>query len=111
RATSWRAALRAAWPPLGCATVFTVLTPPGKMVFLWDGQIFMSPNPSLDDLRIERSAPPGSKSRTWLIVLAVAIVMIGAAVWWFIQPKAVPVRTVAAREASKPSGSGPERTG
>ncbi len=66
----------------------------------------MSPKPSLDDLRIERSAPPGSKSRTWpIILLIVALAVIGAAVWWFRQP-AVEVRTVAAREVSKSSGPG-----
>src|SRR5437660_5084419 len=66
----------------------------------------MGPNPSLDDLRIERRAPPGPKSRAWPIIISIAAVLvIATAVWWFNKPKAVEVRTVAARELSKAPGS------
>jgi HlyD family secretion protein len=71
----------------------------------------MSPKPSLDDLRIERSAAPGSKSRTWPILISiVAVLLIGGLVWWVKQPKAVEVRTISARETSTGSGSGVDRT-
>ena len=67
----------------------------------------MSPKPSLDDLRIERSAAPGSKSRTGPIIIAiVALLLIGGLVWWFKQPRAIAVRTVLAREVSSGNGNG-----
>ena len=73
----------------------------------------MSPKPSLDDLRIERSASPGSKRRTWPIILSVAVVLLGGAgvAWWLNRPTAIAVRTAAAREVSSASGGGSlERT-
>jgi RND family efflux transporter MFP subunit len=72
----------------------------------------VSPQPSLDDLRIERKAPPGSKSKTWPLLISVLLLLgIGAAVWWFRKPVAVEVRTVPAREISKSNTPGTgERT-
>jgi HlyD family secretion protein len=67
----------------------------------------VSPQPSLDDLRIERNAAPGPKSKTWPILVSVLLLLlIGGAVWRFMQPATVEVRTVAAREISKSNGSG-----
>ena len=67
----------------------------------------MSPQPSLDDLRIERNAPLGPKSKTWPILISVTLLLgISVAVWWFRKPAVVEVRTVAAREVSHSNGSG-----
>src|SRR2546427_2891072 len=67
----------------------------------------MSPNPSLDDLRIERGAASGSKARTWPIIVSVVVVVaIAVGVWLYTRPKAVGVRTVAAREVTNSAGSG-----
>jgi len=64
--------------------------------------------PTLDDLRIERKAQKESPPKTWLLLLAVGIVLVFAiVVWWMRQPKAVPVRTILAREAT---GGAVERT-
>ena len=66
----------------------------------------MSPKPSLDDLRIERSDTPGSKSRPWpIIVLVAAILLVGAVVWWLTRPKPAQVRTVAAQETTQANGN------
>jgi HlyD family secretion protein len=67
-----------------------------------------APKPTLDDLRIERSAKPDSPRRIWLMPIALfAIALIATAVWWFNRPKAVEVRTVLARAVSGPTA---ERT-
>jgi RND family efflux transporter MFP subunit len=67
-----------------------------------------SPKPSLDDLRIERSAPSESQSKLWLTVAAgVVLVFLAAVIWWLTRPSAVSVRTVVAREIA---GGGGERT-
>ena len=67
-----------------------------------------SSKPTLDDLRIDRKEPPESKPRLWLVLTAIIILAAIAAVgWWSMQPKAVHVRTVLAREAA---GPGVERT-
>src|SRR5690349_7252359 len=64
------------------------------------------PKSTLDDLRIERSAKPGSK--TWPIVLAVvALIFATGAVWWANRTKPVQVHTVLARETS---GGSADRT-
>lgn len=58
-------------------------------------------------MRIERSAPPGSKSKTWPILISVILLAgIGTAVWFLRKPAAVEVRTVPARELSKSNGTG-----
>ncbi|HVS00262.1 MAG TPA: efflux RND transporter periplasmic adaptor subunit [Thermoanaerobaculia bacterium] len=68
----------------------------------------MTPEKSaLDGLRIDRDAVAagGSRARTW-IVLAVLVVVVAAGLWWWLsRPRAVPVRTVAAREASAVGGA------
>src|SRR5438270_724695 len=71
----------------------------------------MSPKPSLDDLRIERSAPPSPKPRTWPILIGVGTVLIvGGVLWFFRQPKPFEVHTVAAREISSGSAGAGDRT-
>jgi len=67
-----------------------------------------SPKPTLDDLRIERSAPSDSQSKLWLAVAAGAVlIFLTAMIWWFMHSSAVSVRTVVAREIA---GGGGERT-
>ena len=67
------------------------------------------PKPTLDDLRIERSAPSESPSKRWLAIGAAAVlVFLIAVIWWFTRSNAINVRTVAARELVA-GGSG-ERT-
>jgi len=66
-----------------------------------------APQPSLDDLRIERSAKPDSANRSGLWVIAALVVVVAAAAtWWLARPKPVVVRTAVAREAA----AGVERT-
>jgi len=66
------------------------------------------PKPTLDDLRIERSAKPDSPRRIWPMAIAVlALVLVGGGAWWLKRPKAIEVRTVLARAAN---GPGAERT-
>ena len=66
------------------------------------------PQPSLDDLRIERGSKPDSPRRPLPWVLAVfVLVAVLAAGWWAACPKAAEVRTAVAREVS---GPGAERT-
>src|SRR5262245_35253417 len=69
----------------------------------------MSPSkPTLDDLRIERSAKPDSPFRIWLLAIAVVVVGLVAAVfWWLNRPKAIEVRTVLAQAAG---GGSTDRT-
>ncbi|HOX58150.1 MAG TPA: efflux RND transporter periplasmic adaptor subunit [Candidatus Paceibacterota bacterium] len=67
-----------------------------------------SPKPTLDDLRIERSARPESSSRLWLLLAVVLVLALAAgAAFWLKRPGAIPVRTVQVREAT---GPGIERT-
>jgi RND family efflux transporter MFP subunit len=63
-----------------------------------------SPKPTLDDLRIERSAKPVSPIRIRTVGI-VLFVLIGVAVviWWLNRPKAIEVRTAVARAVSGPS--------
>jgi len=66
------------------------------------------PKPTLDDLRIERSAKRDSPLRIWMAAVALLVVAVIATVaWWLNRPKAVEVRTVLARAAS---GPGSDRT-
>ncbi len=66
------------------------------------------PQPSLDDLRIERSSQPVSPRRTLPLVLAgVVLIVAVAAIWWTARPKAIEVRTAVVREVT---GAGTERT-
>src|SRR5206468_842816 len=67
-----------------------------------------SPKPALDDLRIERREKPESGSRLWLAAVAVALIaVLLIAVWWLKRPKAIEVKTVAARALT---GGSAERT-
>ena len=67
-----------------------------------------SPQPSLDDLRIERGdrASPPRKAGRWLVAAAVALALL-ALLWWFNRPRPLIVRTEVARELAGPVG---ERT-
>ena len=66
------------------------------------------PKPTLDDLRIERSAPREPSSRFWPMAIGVVVlVLVVGTSWWLKRPKAVEVRTVLVREAA---GNGIERT-
>jgi RND family efflux transporter MFP subunit len=66
------------------------------------------PQPSLDDLRIERDNKPESPRRALPLVLAAtAIVVVLLVVWWTTRPKGLEVRTAVAREAAV---TGAERT-
>jgi RND family efflux transporter MFP subunit len=70
----------------------------------------MSPDKTtLDELRINRSAPPPRGSRGWLILVVLLLLLAGGgAFWWFNRPKPVSVRTIAVQEKS--SGGGGQQT-
>jgi RND family efflux transporter MFP subunit len=66
------------------------------------------PKPTLDDLRIERSAEPESTSRFWPVAIGIVILVLAVGVvLWLKRPGAIAVHTVLVREAS---GNGIERT-
>jgi HlyD family secretion protein len=66
------------------------------------------PKPTLDDLRIERTEKPQSGSQfLWVGVVAVLLALGLVVVWWLKRPKAVEVKTVAARALTS---GGAERT-
>ena len=64
--------------------------------------------PRLDDLRIDRDRQPPAPSRSaaWIVIILLVLAL-AAAVWWFARTRALPVRTVIAREATSAPG---ERT-
>jgi HlyD family secretion protein len=67
-----------------------------------------APKPTLDDLRIERSAEPESTSRFWRVAIGVVVLVLAVGViLWLKRPGGIPVRTALVREAS---GNGIERT-
>ncbi|HEY5481277.1 MAG TPA: biotin/lipoyl-binding protein, partial [Verrucomicrobiae bacterium] len=67
-----------------------------------------SPKPTLDDLRIERSAEPESTSRFWPVAIGIVVLVLAAGgIWRLKRPGAIAVHTVLVREAS---GNGIERT-
>jgi HlyD family secretion protein len=67
-----------------------------------------APKPTLDDLRIERSAEAESTSRFWPITIVVLVLVVAVGfVFWLKRPGGAVVRTVLAREASS---GGVERT-
>jgi HlyD family secretion protein len=67
-----------------------------------------SPKPTLDDLRIERTAEPESTSRFWRVVIGIVVLVLAVGViFWLKRSGATPVRTVLVREAT---GNGIERT-
>jgi HlyD family secretion protein len=67
-----------------------------------------SPKPTLDDLRIERSAEPESTSRFWPVAIGIVVLVLAVGVvLWLKRSGAVSVHTVLVREAT---GNGIERT-
>ncbi len=67
-----------------------------------------TPKHSLDDLRIHRRPEGSSKSRGWLIVPVVLVLLLGAGVvWWLKRSPTMEVQTVVARQAANNTG---ERT-
>ena len=67
-----------------------------------------SPKPTLDDLRIERTAKPDSSKQIRTVGIIAGVLVIAAVlVWWLNRPKPVEVRTAIAKSVSGPSG---ERT-
>jgi RND family efflux transporter MFP subunit len=63
------------------------------------------PKPTLDDLRIARSAKPESPMRILPVILTVgALVVVALIAWWTLRPKAIVVRTVLTREVTRASG-------
>lgn len=60
-----------------------------------------TPQPRLDDLRIERpeNTQPPSRALPWGVTL-LALVVVAAAVWWFTRPKPPLVQIAVAREAA-----------
>jgi HlyD family secretion protein len=67
-----------------------------------------SPKPTLDDLRIERTAEPESTSRFWPAVIGIVVLVLAVSViFWLRRSGAIPVRTVLVREAT---GNSIERT-
>src|SRR3989442_612138 len=67
-----------------------------------------SERPTLDDLRIDRTAPPPRRKRpiAFLLVGAIVGAIAGFAIWWFNRPKPTVVRTVVVHE----TGGGGDRT-
>ena len=66
------------------------------------------PKPTLDDLRIERSAEPESTSRFWPVAIGIVLLVLAVGVvLWLKRPGGIAVHTVLVREAS---GNGIERT-
>jgi RND family efflux transporter MFP subunit len=64
------------------------------------------PKPTLDDLRIERSAKPDKPFPIGPVVISVlALLIVAAVVWYLNRPKPIAVRTVLARETGGASGS------
>src|SRR5437762_875213 len=60
---------------------------------------------TLDELRIDRSAPAAKNSFVFAAIVLVLLLCLGLAVgWWVRRPKAVEVRTFAIQETSSPAG-------
>src|SRR6185436_3848721 len=70
----------------------------------------MSPDKdTLNELRIDRSAPARRRSSPALVWGAlIIIVLAGAIIWWLNRPKPFPVRTLVVQDTA--AGSGGERT-
>ncbi|HZL45725.1 MAG TPA: efflux RND transporter periplasmic adaptor subunit [Opitutaceae bacterium] len=65
-----------------------------------------SPKPTLDDLRIARSANPEGPKRILPAVLAIGALVVAAALvtWWSLPPRTIAVHAVMAREVTRASG-------
>jgi RND family efflux transporter MFP subunit len=86
------------------------LTSASEIAFLLRDKFMSPPKPTLDDLRIERSAKPDKPVRVWPIVISiVALAAVVVVVWFLNRPKPIAVRTVLARETGGSSGNA-ERT-
>jgi RND family efflux transporter MFP subunit len=62
----------------------------------------------LEQLRIDRSAPPAPRGKAWRVVLwaGAALVVFGALLWWWLRPAAIPVHIAVARVAAAgPAGT------
>ncbi|HAB19417.1 MAG TPA: efflux RND transporter periplasmic adaptor subunit [Verrucomicrobiota bacterium] len=60
----------------------------------------MSPDPgTLDALKIDRSAKPEPRSRIWVAVALVVLLLGGGVAWWRFRPERILVKTVAVQEA------------
>jgi HlyD family secretion protein len=85
-----------------------------KTIDPWPARLFgspamISPQPRLDDLRIERRKEPVRESKKGvLIVIAVVLVTVALVIWWMTRPRPVEVRTALVREVA--TGAGGERT-
>jgi HlyD family secretion protein len=64
-----------------------------------------NPRPSLDDLRIDRGAPPAPRRSGPYIVGALVLAAAVVAAWWFLRPKPPEVRVASARSAIEPGGN------
>src|SRR5664280_770856 len=65
-----------------------------------------SPKPTLDDLRIARSANPEGPKRILPAVLAIGALVVAAALiaWWSLRPRTIAVHAVMEREVTRASG-------
>src|SRR3954468_6690680 len=72
------------------------------------GEVILMSKPSLDDLRIERPTVAARKQRSWLWLVAVGMVAIGALIFWRARTSGTTlVHTAVAREIA---GSATDRT-
>jgi HlyD family secretion protein len=81
---------------------------PGSGRSMHETHAMSQQQPRLDDLRIDRPTETTSRPRlvTWLVMF-VLLTIAAFAVWWFMRPRLIEVRTVTAREVS---GSAGDRT-
>src|SRR5438552_10518794 len=89
------------------------LTLPLKNGLLMKDDVMSQSKHTLDDLRIHRPAEHSPRSKTWLAVSVVVLVLLaGAGVWSRVRSSAVEVPTALARESLSGGGggSGSERT-
>jgi RND family efflux transporter MFP subunit len=65
-----------------------------------------SPKPTLDDLRIARSANPEGPKRILPAVLAIGALVVAAALvaWWSLRPRTIAVHAAMTREVTRASG-------
>ena len=84
------------------------LTPAWKTGLLAHNVFMNATKPTLDDLRIARSAGSEPKSRAWLgAVLVLVLLLVPGVIWWRAKSSTIEVRTALARDAV--AGTGSER--
>jgi RND family efflux transporter MFP subunit len=77
-----------------------------KNAYLFVDKFMSPPKPTLDELRIERSAKPDKPFPIWPVAISVLVLLIvGVVVWYLNRPKPIAVRTVLARETGSSSNS------